>query len=423
MHTNHRKTSAVPGAAIEGVTMSSSQSPVKPRLAPSERLQNVPPYTLAKVFQNRDEKLRQGVDVIDLGVGNPDIRPPQVALDALQAALVDPKVQNHRYPSFNGLPEFRSAVAGWYGKRFGVGIDSEKEALALVGSKEGIAKFFLAHLNPGDTILLCTPCYPAYLGVAALAQVRTIEVPLLAANDFRPDLSAIPEDEARRAKVIFLNFPNNPTGGTETAELYDEVLAFARKYDLFVVSDIAYCDLPLDASYRARSFLQHDRDKERTLEFHSFSKSYSMQGWRLGFAAGNAEVVANLTKIKSNMDFGVFMAIQRAGLAVLNGPQDYCADAAALYRTRGQAFLEPLAALGVPCSLPRATLYLWLPIPSGFANSLDFTADLLDRTGVVVSPGSGFGNAGEGYVRIALCVDEARCREAGRRIVEAGYRW
>lgn len=403
--------------------MSSSQSPVKPRLAPSERLQNVPPYTLAKVFQNRDEKLRQGVDVIDLGVGNPDIRPPQVALDALQAALLDPKVQNHRYPSFNGLPEFRSAVAGWYGKRFGVGIDSEKEALALVGSKEGIAKFFLAHLNPGDTILLCTPCYPAYLGVAALAQVRTIEVPLLAANDFRPDLAAIPEDEARRAKVIFLNFPNNPTGGTETAELYDEVLAFARKYDLFVVSDIAYCDLPLDASYRARSFLQHDRDKERTLEFHSFSKSYSMQGWRLGFAAGNAEVVANLTKIKSNMDFGVFMAIQRAGLAVLNGPQDYCADAAALYRTRGLAFLEPLTALGVPCKLPRATLYLWLPIPSGFANSLDFTADLLDRTGVVVSPGSGFGNAGEGYVRIALCVDEARCREASRRIVEAGYRW
>jgi len=403
--------------------MSSSQSPVKPRLAPSERLQNVPPYTLAKVFQNRDEKLRQGVDVIDLGVGNPDIRPPQVALDALQAALLDPKVQNHRYPSFNGLPEFRSSVAGWYGKRFGVGIDREKEALALVGSKEGIAKFFLAHLNPGDTILLCTPCYPAYLGVAALAQVRTIEVPLLAANDFRPDLAAIPEDEARRAKVIFLNFPNNPTGGTETAELYDEVLAFARKYDLFVVSDIAYCDLPLDPSYRARSFLQHDRDKERTLEFHSFSKSYSMQGWRLGFAAGNAEVVANLTKIKSNMDFGVFMAIQRAGLAVLDGPQDYCADAAALYRRRGLAFLEPLTALGVPCTLPRATLYLWLPIPSGFANSLDFTADLLDRTGVVVSPGSGFGNAGEGYVRIALCVDEARCREAGRRIVEAGYRW
>lgn len=403
--------------------MSSSQSPVKPRLAASERLQNVPPYTLAKVFQNRDEKMRQGVDVIDLGVGNPDIRPPQIALDALQAALVDPKVQNHRYPSFNGLPEFRSAVAGWYGKRFGVGIDSEKEAIALVGSKEGIAKFFLAHLNPGDTILLCTPCYPAYLGVAALAQVRLIEVPLLAQNDFRPDLGAIPEADARAAKVIFLNYPNNPTGGTETPEVYDEVLAFARKYDLFVVSDIAYCDLPLDPSYRARSFLQHDRDKERSIEFHSFSKSYSMQGWRLGFAAGNAEVIGNLARIKSNMDFGVFMAIQRAGLAVLNGPQDYCADAAKLYRARGEAFLNALAPLGVPCKLPRATLYLWLPIPQGFANSLDFTADLLDKTGVVVSPGSGFGDAGEGYVRIALCADEARCREAGERIVKAGYSW
>ena len=403
--------------------MSSSQSPVKPRLAPSERLRNVPPYTLAKVFQNRDEKLRQGVDVIDLGVGNPDIRPPRIALEALQAALVDPKVQNHRYPSFNGLPEFRDAVSGWYDRRFGVGIDSEKETLALVGSKEGIAKFFLAHLDPGDTILLCTPCYPAYLGVAALAQVRVIEVPLLAANDFRPDLAAIPEDEAHRAKVIFLNFPNNPTGGTETAEMYDEVLAYARKHDLFVVSDIAYCDLPLDPSYRARSFLQHDRDKERTLEFHSFSKSYSMQGWRLGFAAGNADVVANLTRIKSNMDFGVFMAIQRAGLAVLNGPQDYCTDAAALYRRRGQAFLDALAPASPTFGLPRATLYLWMPLPTGFTDSLAFTAELLDRTGVVVSPGSGFGNAGEGYVRIALCVEEDRCREAGRRIVEAGYRW
>ncbi len=400
--------------------MSSSQSPVKPRLAASDRLLNVPPYALARVFHNRDEKLRQGVDVIDLGVGNPDIRPPQVALDALQSALIDPRVQNHRYPSFNGLPEFRAGVAGWYARRFGVTVDPEREALALVGSKEGIAKFFLAHLNPGDTILLCTPCYPAYLGVAALAQVRVIEVPLEAANGFRPNLAAIPEDEVRRAKVLFLNYPNNPTGGTETAELYDEIFAWARLHDLFVVSDIAYCDLPLDTSYRSRSFLQHDRDKERTLEFHSFSKSYSMQGWRLGFAVGNVDSVANLTRIKSNMDFGVFMAIQRAGLAVLNGPQDYCADAAKLYRKRGEAFLSAIAPLGYPVELPKATLYLWLPIPPRYATSLDFTSELLDKTGVVVSPGSGFGQAGEGYVRVALCVDEARCREAGERMVRSG---
>ena len=403
--------------------MSSSQSPVKPRLAASDRLLNVPPYALAKLFQDRDSKLRQGVDVLDLGVGNPDIRPPQAALDALQSALLDPQVQNHRYPSFNGLPEFRAAVSGWYQRRFGVGVNSEREAIALVGSKEGIAKFFLAHLNPGDTILLCTPCYPAYIGVAALSQVRTIEVPLKAENEFRPDLAAIPEDEARRAKVLFVNYPNNPTGGTETEALYDEILEYARKYDLFVVSDIAYCDLSLDPSYRARSFLQHDRDKERSIEFHSFSKSYSMQGWRLGFAAGNADLIANLTRIKSNMDFGVFMAIQRAGIAVLNGPQDYCADAARLYRARGQAFLEAIAPLGYPIHQPRATLYLWLPVPPRYRDSLEFTSALLEATGVVVAPGSGFGQAGEGYVRISLCVDEARCREAGERMANSGFRY
>jgi len=403
--------------------MSSSQSPVKPRLAASERLQNVPPYSLAGLFQSRDEKLRQGVDVIDLGVGNPDIRPPQVALDTLQAALLDPKVQNHRYPSFNGLPEFRGAVSAWYRRRFGVEVDPDREALALVGSKEGIAKFFLAHLNPGDTVLMCTPCYPAYLGVAALAQVRLVEVPLKADRQFHPDLAAVALHDAEAAKVIFLNYPNNPTGGTETAELYDEILAFARRHDLFVVSDIAYCDLPLDPSYRARSFLQHDRDRERTLEFHSFSKSYSMQGWRLGFAAGNADIVANLTRIKSNMDFGVFMAIQRAGIAVLSGPQDYCADAAKLYRRRGEALLSTLEPLGYPIALPRATLYLWLPVPRRFATSLEFTTELLEKTGIVVAPGSGFGKAGEGYVRIALCADEARCREAAERIARAGFQW
>jgi LL-diaminopimelate aminotransferase len=399
--------------------MSSSQSPVKPRLAASERLLNVPPYALAQLFQDRDRKLRQGVDVIDLGVGNPDIRPPQIALDTLQAALHDPKVQNHRYPSFNGLPEFRAGVSGWYQRRFGVDVDPDREAIALIGSKEGIAKFFLAHLNPGDTILLCTPCYPAYLGAAALSQVRVVEVPLRADREFRPDLAAIPEEDARRAKVLFLNYPNNPTGGTETEALYDEVLAFARRYDLFVVSDIAYCDLPLDPGYRARSFLQHDRERERCIEFHSFSKSYSMQGWRLGFAAGNADIIANLTRIKSNMDFGVFMAVQRAGLAVLNGPQDYCADAARLYRARGEAFLRAIAPLGHDVPLPRATLYLWLPVPARFRDSLEFTSHLLETTGVVVAPGSGFGRAGEGYVRVALCVDEARCREAGERMVKA----
>lgn len=403
--------------------MSSSQSTAKSVIRPSERLLNVKPYALSKVFQDRDEKIRQGVDVIDLGVGNPDIRPPQLALDALKSALDDPKIQNHRYPSFDGLPEFRTAIAGWYQSRFGVTVEPMKQTLPLVGSKEGIAKLMLAYVNPGDPVLQTTPCYPAYLGAAAIAQGRVVEVPLIPERGFLPDLGAIPVEEARRAKLICVNYPNNPTGAVETEAFYNDLLRFARDNDLLVVSDIAYCDLPLDPSYRARSFLEFDRERERSIEFHSFSKSYSMQGWRIGFAAGATDALANLLKIKSNMDFGIFMAVQRAAAAVLSGPQDYCREAAQLYRRRRDAFLDALAPLGVKLDPPKATLYVWLPIPPSFPNSLDFTRDLLDKTGVVVSPGPGFGKAGEGYVRVALCDDEARLREAGRRMAEAGYRY
>ena len=401
--------------------MSTSQSPVNAALAASERLLNVPPYALAKVFQDRDAQLRAGRDVIDLGVGNPDIRPPALAVDSLVQALNDPDVQNHRYPSFNGLPEFRAGISQWYRTRFGVDIDAEKEAIALVGSKEGIAKFMFAHVNPGDTLLLCTPCYPAYLGVAALTQSDLVEVPLLEKNQFLPDLTAIPTEKARRARILCVNYPNNPTGAIATDAFYHDLLRFAREYDLFVVSDIAYCDLSMDPAYRAKSFLQFDTEKERTIEFHSFSKSYSMQGWRVGFATGNADAIARLTKIKSNMDFGVFMAIQRAALAVLTGPQDYCREAAELYRKRRDVFLSAVKPLGYELPTPRATLYVWLPIPRRYSSSLDFTADLLEKTGVVVAPGSGFGNAGEGYVRIALCVTEDRLAEAGRRMKDAGF--
>lgn len=403
--------------------MSTSQSAVKPVLAPSDRLLNVPPYSLAKVFQDRDEKMRQGVDVIDLGVGNPDLRPPQRAIDALKAALDDKEVQNHRYPSFSGLPEFHDGIAAWYRNRFGVNLQPMRDTLQLIGSKEGIAKFFLAHTNPGDTVLMCTPCYPAYLGVVALAQLDLVEVPLLEANDWRPDLAAIPVEAARRAKIICINFPGNPTGGVETREFYEALLQYARKYDLFIVSDIAYCDLSMDPSYRAMSFLEVDRERERTIEFHSFSKSYSMQGWRVGFAAGNSQVIANLLKIKSNMDFSVFMAIQRAALAVLTGPPDYVHEVSAIYCGRRDAFLAGIHALGYPVKPPRAALYVWMPIPRRFTSSLDFTAALLDSTGVLVSPGSGFGRAGEGYVRIALCVTEERLREAAARMAEADLRY
>lgn len=391
-------------------------------LRASDRLNNVAPYALAKVFAARDAKLAQGVDVIDLGVGNPDMRPAPHVVQALEAALEDPKRQNHRYPSFTGLPEFRSSIAAWYERRFGVTLDPDTEVLPLIGSKEGIAKFFLAHLNPGDPILLTTPCYPAYVGIAALTQAEVHDVPLTMENAYRPDLAAIPGALADRAHLITVNFPGNPTGGTETPETYERLFAWAEKHDVFVISDIAYCDLPLDDDYRARSFLEFDRAKKRSVEYHSFSKSYSMQGWRIGFVTGNAEAIGRLAKIKANMDFGVFTAIQRAAMAALDGPQDYCAEVARIYRRRRDVFLEGVRALGFELPAPRAGMYVWLPIPRGAGNSIDFTADLLERTGVVVSPGSGFGQSGEGYVRVALCDDEARIAEAVKRIAEAGIR-
>ena len=403
--------------------MSSSQSPVKPALEPADRFKSLPVYTLARVLQDRDERIRQGDDVIDLGVGNPDMRPPQLAIDTLKAALEDPKVQNHRYPSFNGLPEFRAAIAGWYQRRFGVAVDPATETLACVGSKEGISKFLLAHFNPGDTMLLCTPCYPAYIGQAAIAQIRVVDVPLERASGMLPDLSAIPTDEARRAKVIAVNFPNNPSAAVETSTFYGDLMRFARDHDLFVLSDIAYCDLSLDPSYRARSFLEFDTDKERSIEFHSFSKSYSMQGWRIGMATGNREVVQRMVRMKSNMDYGIFMAVQRAALAVLNGPQDYVERVSAIYRRRRDVFLDAIRPLGYPVEPPRATIYVWLPIPSAFASSMDFTRELLEKTGVVVAPGSGFGRSGEGFVRVALCDTEERLREAGQRMAKAGMKF
>jgi len=389
-------------------------------LRASDRLNNVAPYALAKVFASRDAKIAQGVDVIDLGVGNPDMRPAPHVVQALEAALEDRAVQNHRYPAFTGLPDLRRAIAAWYERRFGVTLDPATEVLPLIVSKEGIAKFFFAHLNPGDPILLTTPCYPAYVGIAALAQADVYNVPLTVEHAFRPDLAAIPGAVADRAQLITINYPGNPTGGTETPEFYDQLLAWADRHDVFVISDIAYCDLSLEPDYRSRSFLEFDRAKKRSVEFHSFSKSYSMQGWRIGFVVGNAEAIARLAKIKANMDFGIFTAIQRAAVVALDGPQDYTREVAAEYRKRRDIFLAGVRGLGFELPTPKAGMYVWLPIPKGYSNAIDFTADLLDKTGVVVSPGSGFGTSGEGYVRIALCDTEARIADAVKRMADAG---
>ncbi len=391
-------------------------------LQPSRRFRNLGTYVLAQVFAERDEQRRRGVDVIDLGVGNPDRRPAPHVIQALKEAVDDPRRQYHRYPGFGGLPELREAIARWYHRRFGVELDPAKEVLPLIGSKEGIVKFLLAHIDPGDTVLLTTPCYPAYLGAAALVEAQVHDVPLTAANHFRPDWSAIPAPVADGAKLLTINYPNNPTGQVETAALYEDTLAFALGHDVCVMSDIAYCDLSLDPAYRARSFLEFDRDKRTTIEFHSFSKTFSMPGWRVGFCAGNAELVARLARIKSNMDFSIFMPVQLAAVAALDGPQDYPREMSELYRRRRDVFLAGLARLGYKVDPPRAGMYVWLPIPPGGGDSLAFTRDLLQRTGVLVAPGIAFGQAGEGYVRVALCEEEARLAEACTRLERAGVR-
>lgn len=389
-------------------------------LQPSQRFRNLGPYILAQVFADRDAELRRGADVIDLGVGNPDRRPAPHIVQALKDALDDPAHQYHRYPGFGGLPEFKQAIARWYERRFGVRLDPAREVLPLIGSKEGIVKFFLAHLDPGDTVLLTTPCYPAYHGACELTQVKVHDVPLGPATEFRPDWSAVPAAVADAAKLLTVNYPHNPTGQVETAELYQRTLDFALRHDICVISDIAYCDLSLEPSYRARSFLEFDRDKRTTVEFHSFSKTFSMQGWRVAFCAGNAELIANLAKIKSHMDFSIFLAIQKAAAAALDGPQDYPHEISGLYRRRRDAFLSGIAPLGWRVAPPQAGMYVWLPIPAAYADCLSFTRDLLQRTGVLVAPGVAFGAGGEGFVRVALCEEEDRIREACARLERAG---
>ncbi len=390
-------------------------------LEPALRIRNLPPYALAEVFAARDRKIQEGVDVIDVGVGNPDLRPPEKIIRALHDSLDDVTRENHRYPSFSGLPEFKGAIAKWYSRRFGVSLDPKTEVLPLIGSKEGLGKFMWAYLNVDDVILIASPCYPAYLGAASIAQATIHEVPLLEEAGFLPQLEKIPEDVVKRAKLLLVNYPNNPTGAVATDAFYERLRQFAIENDVFIMSDIAYCDLPLEKGFRARSFLEFDKEKEVSIEFHSFSKSFSMQGWRLGFACGNSEAIGNLLKIKTNVDFGVFMAVQRAGIVALEDSEELTSAIANVYRKRRDVLVAELEKIGWNVSSPVATMYVWLKIPRSYSSSVEFTSDLLEKTGVVVAPGVGFGKYGEGFVRISLTVSEERLVEMVRRTKEAGF--
>ena len=386
----------------------------------NNRLGRLRPYPFAALNLARDAAVKAGMDVIDLGVGNPDMRPHPRIIEELKAALDDAEHQNHRYPPFHGIPEFREAIARYYKARYGVDIDPETEALPLIGSKEGIAKFFLSYMDRDEVALVTSPCYPAYIGAVAVSDGTLYEVELSPSNGFHPDLDSIPAETLAKAEVLLINYPNNPTGAVETRELYENILAFAVKHDLLVVSDIAYAELNLESDYRCMSFLELPGAKERAIEFYSFSKTYSMPGWRLGFVVGNSTVVRNMLNIKSNMDFGVFMAMQRAGGRLLDAGDDLIKPTREIYRKRRDKVMAGLASLGMQAMKPRATLYVWASIPGKYSSSNEFAEKVLAKTGVVMAPGKGFGTYGEGFVRISLIEEEARIEEAIDRIAKSG---
>ncbi len=379
------------------------------------RIRNLPPYLFARIERLIEEKKQAGVDVISLGIGDPDQPTPAHVIEALVREAYNPA--NHQYPSSAGLLAYRQAVADWYRDRFGVELDPRTEVVSLIGSKEGIAHIAWCLLDPGDLALVPDPGYPVYAGGSVLAGAEVYPVPLLARNRFLPDLAAIPTEVARRAKVLFLNYPNNPTGAVAREGFYREVVAFAREFDLVVLHDAAYSEITFDG-YRHPSFLQVPGAREVGIEFHSVSKTYNMTGWRAGWAAGNAAVIDALARLKSNIDSGLFQAIQYAAIAALRGPQEGVAGLRRLYQERRDLTLGALRDMGWDIAPPGGTFYVWAPVPEGYTSE-SFAEEVLERAAVVITPGNGYGRYGEGYFRISLTLPTERLAEALGRMKRA----
>lgn len=363
----------------------------------------------------------QGRDIIDLGVGDPDQPTPQHIIDALYQAALNPA--NHRYALNQGMPGLRSAIAHWYKKRFNVRLNPETEILPLIGSKEGIAHFPLAFLNAGDYSLVPDPNYPPYKGGTIIAGGKPYLMPLLESNAFLPDLKKIPLNIRKKSKIIYINYPNNPTSACAEKEFYKEVLEFALKNKIIVISDLAYSEIAYNG-YRPLSFLEIEGAKEKAIEFHSLSKTYNMAGWRIGWVCGNARLISCLAKVKSNIDSGIFQAIQLAAIAALEGPQEHIKNMCALYQERCDILIKGLNSLGWQLNWPKATFYVWMRIPKKLdtgrrsnIDSIKFAQILLEKANIVVTPGVGFGRYGEGYIRLALTVDKERIKEAVERLV------
>ena len=378
----------------------------------AERLKKLPPYLFKEIDRKKSEVRARGVDIIDLGIGDPDLPTPPHIIEALKKAAEDPG--NHRYPSYSGMGDFKEAVAKWYQERFGVELDPDTEVVSLIGSKEGIAHFPLAFVNPGDVALVPAPAYPVYHIATMFAGGESYFMPLLSENRFLPDLNAIPDKIISRARIMFINYPNNPTSAVADLEFFRKVVEFARNNNILVCHDAAYTEMAFDG-YRPPSFLAADGAKEVGIEFHSLSKTYNMTGWRIGFAVGNREAIDGLGAIKSNIDSGVFQAVQMAGIEAIRGDQSCVRDMVQVYSRRRDLMVKGLQDVGFEVESPRATFYLWIKVPEGYTSS-DLTERLLEDAGLVVTPGNGFGEPGEGYFRIALTQKRERLAEAVQRL-------
>jgi LL-diaminopimelate aminotransferase len=385
----------------------------------SKRLKSIPPYVFAAIDKKRQAVAARGVDVINLGIGDPDQPTPKFIVEAMQKALDNPA--NHKYPPFGGSPEYKQAAAQWCNKRFNIEIDPATEITSLIGSKEGIHNIIMAYVDDGDVVLMPDPSYPVYRSSTIMAGGIPHFMPLTPQNKFIPDLDAIPKEAAAKAKLMFLNYPGNPTGAVCDLKFFEQAVAYCKKHDILLVHDLAYSEMTFDG-YVAPSVLQVPGSKEIAIELHSLSKTYNMTGWRVGFAIGNQTAIKALAQLKSNIDTDVFRAIQVAAVAAFQGPRDHIDHCNKLYIERRDVAVAALKKLGWPVEPNKATFYMWLPVPKGMT-SADFCTMMLEEAGIVVPPGTAYGPNGEGFFRMSLCTDVKRLQEAFDRMEKHAIRF
>jgi LL-diaminopimelate aminotransferase len=380
----------------------------------SKRLDKLPPYLFVEINRKIAEKKARGEDIISFAIGDPDMPTPSNIIDELCRAARDPA--NHRYPETAGLPELRQAVAGWYHRRFGVSLDPEKEVLPLIGSKDGVAHISFCFIDPGDIALVPDPGYPVYSMSTLLAGGEPYFLPLTEKNDFLPELEIIPRSIVKKAKLLWLNYPNNPTGAVADIDFFQKAVHFAMENNLAICHDAPYTEVTFDG-YQPPSLMQLPDARDVGIEFHSLSKTYDMTGWRIGMAVGNAKMIDALFRFKSNLDSGIPQAIQQAAIEALTGSQDGVKERSVIYQRRRDKLVKALNDIGLKARMPKASFYVWARIPDGYT-SVNFTSELLDKANVAVTPGTGYGAAGEGYVRLSLTVPDERLDEGITRLLK-----